>query len=252
MADIKEEPVWHDGIYQIERNDPVSGGADGVTNKPLKQLANRTRFLKNQNDDTSEITKRALVFCNDNQNYQALNKRIEQLGSPIKPDDAVTKEYADDSDTALQTQIDELKKNTAWGWELIGDFSQDVEITARNQLIQDLESNQYYNWIGELPHLVAAGTEPKQEIQNGEPWVVVDNTSTIISDIEILKQLANEALNKANDAQPTFFGFRKEGSQLIVDTGDGSFNASDYDDWFISGKRVGFSIDANGNLIINT
>ncbi|BFU65397.1 tail fiber protein [Rodentibacter abscessus] len=46
MANLKEQEKWEDGIYQIEENDPVLGGEDGITNKPAKQLANRTFWLK--------------------------------------------------------------------------------------------------------------------------------------------------------------------------------------------------------------
>jgi len=46
MANLKEQDKWEDGVYQIEENDPVLGGENGVTNKPIKQLANRTTWLK--------------------------------------------------------------------------------------------------------------------------------------------------------------------------------------------------------------
>ncbi|MFT3973330.1 MAG: hypothetical protein QM699_07735 [Amaricoccus sp.] len=53
MADLTETPAFPEGIYQIEQTDPVLGGPPnlgaglGITNVPLQQLANRTRFLKN-------------------------------------------------------------------------------------------------------------------------------------------------------------------------------------------------------------
>nr|DAP40391.1 MAG TPA: putative tail fiber protein [Caudoviricetes sp.] len=46
MANLKEQEKWEDGVYQIEENDPVLGGENGITNKPAKQLANRTLWLK--------------------------------------------------------------------------------------------------------------------------------------------------------------------------------------------------------------
>ena len=46
MANLKEQDKWEDGVYQIEENDPVLGGENGVTNRPIKQLANRTLWLK--------------------------------------------------------------------------------------------------------------------------------------------------------------------------------------------------------------
>ena len=46
MANLKEQEKWEDGVYQIEENDPVLGGENGITNKPIKQLANSTLWLK--------------------------------------------------------------------------------------------------------------------------------------------------------------------------------------------------------------
>ena len=52
MADINESPLWEDGIELIGRAERVSGGQDGVANRPLKKLANRTRYLKERFDET--------------------------------------------------------------------------------------------------------------------------------------------------------------------------------------------------------
>ncbi|AGO17017.1 putative phage-like tail fiber protein [Glaesserella parasuis ZJ0906] len=46
MAGLNETAKWEREVYQIEEDDPVLGGVEGVTNKPLKHLANRTLYLK--------------------------------------------------------------------------------------------------------------------------------------------------------------------------------------------------------------
>lgn len=46
MANLIELEQWEDGIYQLETEDPVIGGADGIDNIQAKQLANRTKYLK--------------------------------------------------------------------------------------------------------------------------------------------------------------------------------------------------------------
>ncbi|PID61714.1 MAG: hypothetical protein CR974_04085 [Gammaproteobacteria bacterium] len=46
MANLKEQKQWEEFIYQLSTSDPVLGGENGVSNKPLRQLANRTLFLK--------------------------------------------------------------------------------------------------------------------------------------------------------------------------------------------------------------
>ena len=48
MANLAETSNFDDGVYQLELTDPVQGGATGVDNKPLLNLANRTRWLKDQ------------------------------------------------------------------------------------------------------------------------------------------------------------------------------------------------------------
>lgn len=46
MSNLTEQPDWAEGIYQFETSDPVQGGPDGIDNVPLKQLANRTGWLR--------------------------------------------------------------------------------------------------------------------------------------------------------------------------------------------------------------
>ena len=46
MANLTEISEWADVIYQLERTDKVDGGSSGIHNLPLKQLANRTSYLK--------------------------------------------------------------------------------------------------------------------------------------------------------------------------------------------------------------
>lgn len=48
MANLTESPVWEAGIYQLEEEDLVQGGAEGIDNVQGKQLGNRTLYLKQQ------------------------------------------------------------------------------------------------------------------------------------------------------------------------------------------------------------
>lgn len=48
MANLIEKNEWTAGIYQLEEEDPVLGGENGVDNLQAKQLANRTVYLKKQ------------------------------------------------------------------------------------------------------------------------------------------------------------------------------------------------------------
>lgn len=55
MADLKEKPVWEEGIYQLEEDDPVQAGEDGIDNRQAKQLANRTQWLKGKIEGQAEM-----------------------------------------------------------------------------------------------------------------------------------------------------------------------------------------------------
>ena len=55
MADLKEKPFWEEGIYQLEEDDPVQAGEDGIDNRQAKQLANRTQWLKGKIESQSEM-----------------------------------------------------------------------------------------------------------------------------------------------------------------------------------------------------
>ena len=50
MTKFNESPSWEEEIELIARDERVSGGQDGVANRPLKALVNRTCYLKEQQD----------------------------------------------------------------------------------------------------------------------------------------------------------------------------------------------------------
>ncbi|MDC7943053.1 hypothetical protein LIN66_18280, partial [Raoultella ornithinolytica] len=54
MARIPESSLWEEEIELISRSERVAGGLDGPANRPLKSLANRTRYLKDQADTADE------------------------------------------------------------------------------------------------------------------------------------------------------------------------------------------------------
>lgn len=48
MSNLNESATWEAGIYQLEETDPVQGGLNGISNTQAKQLANRTKYLKQE------------------------------------------------------------------------------------------------------------------------------------------------------------------------------------------------------------
>lgn len=45
MANLNESSSYDEGVYRLETTDLVQGGETGTSNKPLKNLANRTKWL---------------------------------------------------------------------------------------------------------------------------------------------------------------------------------------------------------------
>lgn len=48
MANIVEETVWRDNIYEVARIDYIIGGPEGVHNRQAKNLADRTQWLRDK------------------------------------------------------------------------------------------------------------------------------------------------------------------------------------------------------------
>ncbi|WP_051399091.1 MULTISPECIES: phage tail protein [Pseudomonas] len=61
MTNLTEKEQWEDGVYQIEKTDPVVGGPDGLSNRQGQQLANRTKYLKGLVDALLSGTKNAAI-----------------------------------------------------------------------------------------------------------------------------------------------------------------------------------------------
>lgn len=79
MANISEIATWESGIYQIEAADPVQGGPDGIDNRPHKQLANRTAYLKQEQDSLkSEVTTARGTYANLDARLDALETQTMQ------------------------------------------------------------------------------------------------------------------------------------------------------------------------------
>ncbi|MFV2940274.1 hypothetical protein ACNI0U_16100 [Klebsiella michiganensis] len=55
MTRLPESSSWEEDIELISRSERVSGGLDGVANRPLKGLANRTRYLKELADESGTL-----------------------------------------------------------------------------------------------------------------------------------------------------------------------------------------------------
>lgn len=86
MANVKEDKIWEEGIYQLEVTDPVVGGIDGISNKQAKQLANRTSYLKEQLENDKNSVDTALAKkrdVEDSYSKTEVDKKFTSVGTTI-------------------------------------------------------------------------------------------------------------------------------------------------------------------------
>lgn len=79
MANLSITPAWVNGIYQIEPEDPVIGGPDGISNIQAKQLGSRTEFLKQK---LAEAQQDLEAVGTDGQNalWAAVERAVSEAG----------------------------------------------------------------------------------------------------------------------------------------------------------------------------
>ncbi|WP_424765421.1 phage tail protein [Necropsobacter rosorum] len=110
MANLKEQEKW-DGIYQIEENDPVLGGENGITNKPIKQLANRTLWLKKAlelltgKSKPKDLTAESTSVADKNGHSHALPKSSTSQQGVVQLDSATNSTAEDKAATPKAVKI---------------------------------------------------------------------------------------------------------------------------------------------------
>lgn len=246
MEMLYEVANWDNGVYLIQRKDRVGGGVRGVANKPHMALANRTQYLKKAVDENTAALNLTLSASNNNPNFNAQNNRIENLNYPIKQNDATTKDYVDSSDDLLQKQLNELKEAQI-GYEHVGNFKKGCKLNIRNEIVYDSATNKFYGWAGNLPHVVLQQTNVIDEIANGQPWLVIENSNEFNAKIESIKQVAQSVATR-------FYGFRKEGAKLVLEyTGhidNKTLEIADFIEWLIAPGGCEFKIKDKDLLMI--
>lgn len=125
MVAITEKAEWSAQIRQIEEDDPVQGGENGIDNIPHQQLANRTAYLKERLDN--------LVLPNDHTELiQRLAQRIEQLEQESQQIKGFQIPIGGLFETTVNYQNgDEVATAMGYGqWELYGRGRVTVGLTA--------------------------------------------------------------------------------------------------------------------------
>lgn len=246
MEHLIEEVKWEDEVYLIQRTDRVGGGVRGVANKPHGELANRTQYLKKEVDNINSALENTLSTAKDKLNFDARNYRIENVGKPEKKGDAVNKEYTDKADNNLQKQVNQLKEAQI-GYESVGNFQTGCTLNTRNEIVYDEQTKKYYAWAGNLPYKVVPKTNVIDEINNGKPWLVIENSNEFIAKIESIKQIAQSVATQ-------FYGFKKDGAKLILEIvgniDNKTLHISEFLEWVIAPGGCEFIVNDKELLMI--
>lgn len=183
---------WDDGgVYVLEREDPVEGGADGVSNRQGKELALRTRNL---------------------------HDRLEKLGEDVDVKDVAVlrsaKEYTDGKETVILSQVDlkdEANLNTA------KEYADRIVAALVNGSTEQLDTlKELADALGNDPNFSATvmqkiGEKVSTETFNEKMDKKADKAAVEIKDFQnipddtVLFGTEIDALNKPHDA-PYFYG----------------------------------------------
>ena len=91
MANLTETETYEAGIYQLETSDKLMGGAEGISNRQARQLANRTSWLKANGLTASSGTFTGTLHMNSDPTLTATETNVtaEETGSYVRVGDMV-------------------------------------------------------------------------------------------------------------------------------------------------------------------
>ncbi|MDD7545236.1 hypothetical protein [Actinobacillus porcinus] len=142
MANLKETETWENHIYQIEENDPVHGGDSGVTNKPLKQLANRTLYLRKLLADAGQRLAPKIITASS-------KNSIDLTGHTHEIAKASTTQAGLVQLVDNLTSADNSKALTAAQGKVLNDKLDNTQIGGRNLLFKTAQGVDYkeFNYL---------------------------------------------------------------------------------------------------------
>ena len=96
MAYLKEQATWEDGIYQYEITDPLQGGEDGIDNVQGRQLANRTKYLKETYEQHAAVVNPHNVTAEQTGAYtkQEMDEKLTKLKADMSTNQNVDAMFA--------------------------------------------------------------------------------------------------------------------------------------------------------------
>lgn len=113
MSNLVETSEFTEGIYQLETNDDVIGGENGIANLQAKALANRTKWLNENKADKNGNAENKFQVAPGTQENDAVNKT--QLDKKAEKGGSSTQIFKVKSATANDEAVNLQQLNTAIG-----------------------------------------------------------------------------------------------------------------------------------------
>lgn len=236
MANLPEVSNF-DSVYQIETTDPVQGGASGVTNTPLKNLTNRTLWLKEQS--TFKQLKRGIATPNlevVGSGNVAINKASDIYGKivPVYHNDPGSVSTGSITLATAGMTADDFGTIVRFIVSSAGIEGVKVEVKVGSTVLGELNSGTGYS---------------VEVVYNGTTWEA--NTESVLSEVA---QVAAYAQNtaplgwlKCNGAaiSRTAYArlFRAIGTTFGIGNGSTTFNLPDLRGEFIRGWADDRAVD---------
>ena len=220
MANLKEQDKWEEGVYQIEENDPVLGGEDGITNKPIKQLANRTLWLK---------------------------KALELFGKKSAPKDLTAESVSTADETGHSHKLPQGSISQKGIWQATSDTGVDSEnlvLTARagKKLAQLIATVQIAlnNYIPTKNRSSAVNSNDENNVATSKAVkTAYEKGVEAKSAADKAQSTANDGVSKANSANDNANGrVSKNGDVMSGDLGIKSGDYSGVNLFNLEGGRV--------------
>ncbi|EQA09069.1 tail fiber protein, partial [Glaesserella parasuis] len=152
MAGLNEIAKWEREVYQIEEDDPVLGGVKGVTNKPLKHLANRTLYLKQVLEAAGQklIPKKLTATTRNTADSTGHTHEIDLASTTTKGLVQLT------NDTGLDSEVLAL---TAKAGKAIAQSVAQLQVNTNNALNQKVNKTDISNAVNSTSQTTVASSQ---------------------------------------------------------------------------------------------
>ncbi|MDP0382900.1 tail fiber protein [Glaesserella parasuis] len=192
MAGLNETAKWEREVYQIEEDDPVLGGVEGVTNKPLKHLANRTLYLKQVLEAAGQklMPKKLTATTRNTADNTGHTHEIDLASTTTKGLVQLT------NDTGLDSEVLAL---TAKAGKAIAQSVAQLQLSTTNALNQKVNKTDISNAVNSTSQTTVASSQAVKtayDLANSK-YTAQDASSTQKGLVQLANNLTTDDATKA-------------------------------------------------------